>query len=125
MKSTLIAGLALAALSSCTIVRIDSSEHPNGFRADGLIGGYMAFGMSDESGLFEASVLDGPNDGSLASVRIANLLALELGAVGAAVTLGPIHLGLGTLFYYPDPPYFAPDYDEPDDGEASAKAQTD
>ena len=120
MKPTLIAGLALAALSSCTIVRIDSSTDPNGFEAHGLIDGYLAFGMSDEEGLFDATLLEGPNDGSLASIRLANLLALDVGLVGAAITLGPLHLGLGTLFYEPYPPYFAPD-DEPEaDADADA-----
>jgi len=123
MKSTLIAGLALAALSSCTIVRIDSSDNPNGFQASGLVDGYLAFGMSDESGLFDATLLNGPSDGSLASIRIANLLALEVGALGAAITLGPIHLGLGTFFYYPELPYFAPDYDNGDDTDEDYQAQ--
>jgi hypothetical protein len=123
MKPTLIAGLALAALpalSSCTIVRIDSSDHPNGFEAHGLIDGYLAFGMSDEDGLFDATLFDGPNAGSLASIRFANLLALDIGAVGAAFTLGPIHLGLGTLFYSPYPPYFAPE-DEVAETETAAE----
>jgi len=117
MKSTLFACLSVLALSACTIIRIDSSSDISGFEAQGLVNGYLALGMSDEEGLFEATLLDGPHEGSLASIRVANLLALDVGLLGAAVTLGPLHLGLGTLFYEPLPPYFAPDDDAdgPDD----------
>lgn len=109
MKSTLFAGFAVLALSSCTVIRIDSNSDISGFEAHGLIDGYLALGMSDEEGIFEATLLDGPNSGSLASIRVANLLALDVGALGAAITLGPLHLGLGTLFYEPYPPYFESD----------------
>ncbi|MFT4710235.1 MAG: hypothetical protein ACI9D0_000164 [Bacteroidia bacterium] len=94
------------ALSSCTVLDIEEDNSLPGLRVDGLLSGHAAFGMSDESGLFEARIFDGPSSGGIASLRISNLLGLEVGLLGAAFNLGPIHLGLGTLFYDPEPPYF-------------------
>ena len=101
----ILPALALVGLaSSCTIVQIDSSDHPDGLRVEGLVDGHLALGMTPYRNLFEAQLLDGDNPGALARVSLANLLAVEVGAVGAAVTIGPLHLGLGTLFYSPYPP---------------------
>jgi len=110
----------LALATSCTIVEIDSGSHPDGLRADGLVDGYVAFGMADTHNLFEAELLDGDNPGALARVSLANLLAVEVGAVGAALTVGPVHLGLGTLFYSPYPPYVPSDYEDEDEDEDEA-----
>jgi len=97
--------LALTTLAtSCTIVEIDSGGSTDGLRADGLIDGYVALGMAETQNLFEAELLDGDSPGALARISLANLLAVEVGAVGAALTVGPLHLGLGTLFYSPCPP---------------------
>ncbi|MDF1800216.1 MAG: hypothetical protein P1V81_13635 [Planctomycetota bacterium] len=110
MKLPILA-MALCA-SSCTVVAIDSTEHPDGLRMEGLVDGYLAFGMAESHGILEAHLLDGHNDGAIAQIGISNLLGVEVGLLGAALTLGPIHLGLGTLFYGPTPPYI-PEKQEP------------
>lgn len=126
MKSSLLSAcLGAALLSSCTVVQVDPSSSFSGIQAEGLVSGYAAFGMSDESGLFKATILDGPNDGSVASVRIANLLGIDVGLLGAALTIGPLHLGLGTLFYCPYPPQFdSEDSDDEDHGEHIADMES-
>lgn len=122
MKLPLLMALAAASLSACTVVEVDPGSNFTGIQADGLVSGYAAFGMSDESGLFVATLFDGPNDGSVASVRLANLLAVDVGLLGAALTIGPLHMGLGTLAYCPHPPYFEEDEDE-EASEEMAEAQ--
>lgn len=111
--------LALAlglSASSCTIVAIDSAHGSTGLEASGLIDGHVVLGMAEYDNLFQAELLDGDSPGALARVSVANLLALEVGALGAALTLGPLHLGLGTLFYSPSLPYIPQDDDATDEG---------
>ncbi len=111
MKTIPILATAALALgsSSCTIIDVDSDSSLPGLHVDGLVSGHVAFGMSDESGVLEASVLDGPSDGGILHLRISNLLGLEIGVLGAAFNIGPLHMGLGTLFYDPRTPYIKSD----------------
>lgn len=118
MKLPILA-LALCA-SSCTVVAIDSSEHPDGLSIDGLVDGYVAFGMAESHGILEAHLLDGHNNGAVAQIGISNLIGVEVGALGAALTLGPLHLGLGTLFYDPTPPYIPEKTDSDEDEDADS-----
>ena len=105
MPKPTFAILALCAgLSSCTIIDTHTSSDPVGVHLDGIVDGYASFGLAESRGLFRLGVLDGPNDGSVVSVNLANLLAVDVGLVGAALTIGPLHLGLGTLFYSPSTP---------------------
>ena len=118
MKLTQLLPFALCplALASCTVIQIDGDNDLPGLRVDGIVTGHAAFGMSDESGIFEARIFDGPSDGGVASMRISNLLGVEVGLLGAAFNIGPLHLGLGTLFYEPNAPYIdrsdTPDQDD-------------
>ena len=109
MTSTLIFALLASASSSCTVIEIDSDSDLPGLQVHGLVDGHIAFGMSDETGILEASVLDGPSDGGILHLRISNLLGLEIGVLGAAFNLGPLHVGLGTLFYDPNTPFIDSD----------------
>ena len=96
--------LAALSVSSCTVLEIDGDSNLPGLQVDGLLSGHAAFGMSDETGLLEARIFDGPSPGGVAQFRISNLLGVEIGLLGAACNIGPIHLGLGTLFYDPISP---------------------
>lgn len=107
-----LAGASL--LGSCTIVDSHTTSDPTAFHMHGLVDGYAAFGMAESRGLLRLGVLDGPNHGSIVNFNLANLFAIDAGIVGASLTLGPVHLGLGTLFYDPEPPYIDSD-DESDD----------
>lgn len=108
MQITKLLPIALCplVLASCTVLEIDGDDSLPGLRIEGLVSGHAAFGMSDEPGLLEARLFDGPSPGGIASLRISNLFGVEIGLLGAALNLGPVHLGLGTLFYEPDAPYF-------------------
>lgn len=125
MKPTpIFSALALAgalSVSSCTIVDTHTTSDPSGVHMHGLVDGFATLGMAESRGLFRLGVLDGPNSGSIASVNLSNLLALDVGLLGAAITIGPIHLGLGTLFYSPDPPPFPSDDDAPKDKPSDAE----
>ena len=122
MPKPLTALLAVSlGLSSCTIIDTHTSSDPVGVHLSGIVDGYASFGLAESRGLFRLGVLDGPNDGSVVSVNLANLLAVDVGVVGAALTIGPLHLGLGTLFYSPSTPEMIDwdDEDEPADGEVT------
>jgi hypothetical protein len=109
--------LALAS-SSCTIISVDSDSDLPGLRIDGVVNGHLAFGMSDEEDLFNASILSGtPSQGGVAAIRFGNILGVEVGLVGAAFMVGPLHFGIGTLFYDPE----TPNIDTEDEGEKGEK----
>lgn len=109
--------LSAFALCSCTIIDTHTTSDPPGVRMDGLVDGYASFGMSEAHGLFRLEVLDGPNTGSILNVELGNLLGVDVGLLGASFTIGPIHFGLGTLFYSPDSPYI-PSGDDKDEDES-------
>ena len=96
--------LALLFLGSCTIVTVDSGEGPPRVESRGLIKGHVAFGFSDEHHLGHLSLLQGRSPGAIAEVAIWKLFRLELGLAGASVGVGPLHVGLGVLFYDPEIP---------------------
>jgi len=127
---------AVAALAGCTIVRVDTAGHPTRFEAEGLVNGYAAAGWPTSSGVVDARVLDGPSPGAIGRLSVWKLLRLEVGFVGLALGLGPLDVGLGTLFYEPALPRYpydddglepeaeppagdGPDDDEPATGDAA------
>jgi hypothetical protein len=114
--------ISALALCSCTIVDTHSTSHPPGVRMDGLVDGYASFGMSKAHGIFRLEVLDGPNSGSILNVELGNLLGLDVGLLGASFTIGPLHFGLGTLFYSPESPYIPSGDDDAETSDESDDA---
>jgi hypothetical protein len=101
----LLASAALCmAASSCSLITVDSQDGPPGARAEGLVDGHAVFGWRAEDTLLRAELLDGTSDGALFELTVWKLLRVEVGLVGLCVGLGPIDLGLGTLFFDPTVP---------------------
>ena len=101
----LLASAALCVVaSSCSLITVDSQDGPPGARAEGLVDGHAVFGWRAEDTLLRAELLDGTSDGALFELTVWKLLRVEVGLVGLCVGLGPIDLGLGTLFFDPTVP---------------------
>jgi len=102
------AGLALALslllTPSCTLVAVDSADGPPGLRAHGVIDGHVAFGFRAEEHFLRAELFDGTSDGAWFEVSLWKLARIEAGVAGFGLGLGPIDVGLGTLFFDPDVP---------------------
>ncbi len=103
MHAKLLALVAVLVLvtPSCSIVAVDSKDGPPRIEANGLIGGHAAIGISSEKHLLHLNLFDGQSSGAIGELIIWKLLRLEVGLAGASITVGPLHLGLGTLFYDP------------------------
>ncbi|MCA8961082.1 MAG: hypothetical protein KDC38_11245, partial [Planctomycetes bacterium] len=80
-------GLVLVSLSSgCTLVRVEGSSSPSSaLELRGVVDGYLAFGLSDETRYLNVRVLGGSSPGALAEVVIWKLLRVEVGAAGVSV----------------------------------------
>ena len=94
----------LAVATGCTVLRVESDPDEASVRARGLVRGHATFGFSDEERIANLRLLGGSNRGAVAEVVIWKLLRVEAGLAGLSVGIGPLHLGLGTLFYDPRPP---------------------
>lgn len=105
------AALCMAA-TSCSLITVDSQDGPPGARAEGLVDGHAVFGWRAEDTLLRAELLDGTSDGAVFELTVWKLLRVEVGLVGLCVGLGPIDLGLGTLFFDPTVPPLMGEEDE-------------
>lgn len=99
-----VLALSLVLLPSCTVLRVTSDSDAKGVEAQGLIRGHATLGVSAEDRLVNVRLLGGSNRGAIAEVVLWKLFRLEAGLAGLSVGIGPIHLGLGSLFYRPNPP---------------------
>ncbi len=104
LSSLLLVGLT----TSCTITRVDSREGPPRIVSRGLVEGHAAFGVLDEDHLLHVDLFDGSSDGAIFELGLWKLLRLEIGLAGASASVGPLHLGLGVLFYEPEVPRMMP-----------------
>ncbi len=101
-------GLGLA-LAGCTVIDLRAHDDPPGVRSKALVSGYATAGWPAEASMLSLGIFDGPSDGAIFYFNLWKLLRVEVGVVGAAVGVGPLDLGLGVLFYEPQPPRTACD----------------
>lgn len=94
----------LALAPGCTVFSAHTAGDPPRIESHGLVDAHVALGFPAEKELLGAEVLDGRSQGALLRLNLFQLVRLEVGAVGAAVGLGPLDVGVGTLFYDPEPP---------------------
>jgi hypothetical protein len=98
-----LALVGVSAFSSCTIVRVRQAGSPPQLRGDGLIDGFLGFGVPEIGDPLEIQFLE--TDLSV-GINLFNLLRVEIGGLGFALSLGIVQFGIGTLFYEPEPvPY--------------------
>lgn len=106
--SRLVAAATAALLLSttgCLSVSVNTDSN-SALRFQGLGTGYLSTdGMAGpERPLLHAGLFNqAERDGEVASFRIGRLFSLGVGVVGARVQVLPFELGLGTLFYDPEP----------------------
>ena len=100
----LLAVPLLALAPGCTVLRVESDPDDPTVRARGLVRGHATFGFSDEDRIANVRLLGGSSRGAVAEVVIWKLLRVEAGLAGLSIGIGPLHLGLGALFYDPRPP---------------------
>jgi len=104
MRPTRFVVALLFLLAGCTIVRVDSQNHPPGIRSSGVVDGHLTFGFSDEDALLRAELFDGRSPGAFFELGVWKLFRVELGLAGAAVGVGPVDMGFGVGFYEPRVP---------------------
>ncbi len=102
LKLVFLASLPI--LSSCTLIRVRSHDHPPSLQASGLIEGHLAFGMNAETRIVDLDLFDGRSSGAIAELVVWKLFRLEVGIAGVAVGVGPVDVGLGVLAYEPRMP---------------------
>ena len=112
LPKLLVSAALCVVASSCSLITVDSQDGPPGARAEGLVDGHAVFGWRAEDTLLRAELLDGTSDGALFELTVWKLLRVEVGLVGLCVGLGPIDLGLGTLFFDPTVPPLMGEADE-------------
>ncbi len=122
----LVAASLCATFSACSLITVDAQDGPPGARAEGLVDGHAVFGWRAEETLLRAELLDGTSDGALFELTVWKLLRLEVGLVGLCVGLGPMDLGVGTLFFDPTvPPLMGEDDAEEEDEDSEEEEEDD
>ena len=91
--------LPLAALSLASSCSLRTRSDPPRLEGDGILAGHLALGIAAEERLVHADIFGGHNDGSILEFGIWKLFRIELGILGASLSLGPVHAGLGVLAY--------------------------
>ncbi len=99
-----VLAVSASAAPSCNVVQVDSDDHPPRLESRGIVDGHLALGVSDEDHLLHFSLFDGSSSGAIGELVLWKLFRVELGVAGASIGLGPLHAGLGTLFYDPKLP---------------------
>lgn len=98
--------------SGCTILRVDSGNEGGPiWHARGVVDGHLAVGWLDNDRLLNFQLFGGRSSGTLTEFQVWKLLRIEVGAVGLSLGLGPLSVGVGTLFYDPAIPVRLPEDD--------------
>lgn len=118
--------LLLALLApACIVIDVRADHEAGGFQSMALIDGYATAGWPADDSLLKLGLLDGRSDGTLLMLQVWKLLRFELGLVGFTLGVGPLDLGLGTLFFDPDPPaYVGGDAKEQDEATPAATSSS-
>lgn len=121
-RRIVVAFMATLLSSGCVSVRIGTEEKPSGLEMKGLANGYASVhGIRPYDGaLFELGILDQSSrsgEFEAVSLELWPIFALGVGLAGARVQVLPFDLGVGALFYDPDPPSW--------EGEADAEGEPD
>ena len=107
-ESSVRAGLSalavVVAVSSCTVVSVQSRDNPAGVRADGIVDGHAVVGWRDEKQALRLDLFDGTSSGAVFEFVLWKLARLELGLAGVGVGVGPFDVALGALWYDPHLP---------------------
>ena len=104
MPNRIALALGLLLLSACRVLDVDTVGGPPRIESRGLIDSHLALGIPSESHLLHLDLFDGTSDGAVAELTLWKLFHFELGLAGLSIGLGPVHLGVGVLFYEPEVP---------------------
>lgn len=117
--------LLLALLApACIVIDVRADHEAGGFQSMGLIDGYATAGWPADDSLLKLGLLDGRSDGTLLMLQVWKLLRFELGLVGFTLGVGPLDLGVGTLFFDPQAPAYVDHGDEaPGDAPSAARRE--
>ena len=113
IRLSTLAPLLLAGVG-CTSLSIGTDpDQDAGLEFRGLLNGHANVnGLSAYDGtLLQAGILGGAGGDDLATLEIWPIGGVGVGLAGARVRVLPFELGLGTLFYDPEP-FRSPDTDE-------------
>jgi len=105
--------LLLALLApACIVIDVRANHEGSGFEGVGLIDGYATAGWPADDSLLKLGLLEGRSDGTLLMLQVWKLLRVELGLVGFTLGVGPLDLGVGTLFFDPEAPRYCYECDD-------------
>lgn len=104
-------GVGLGFSTGCTVLRVDSGQSGPIYHARGIVDGHFAAGWIDNDRLINWEIFGGRSSGVLTELQIWKLFRVEVGVAGLSLSVGPLSVGIGTLFYDPAIPVPIPDDD--------------
>ena len=122
MLKCMMACVCLVMLTGCLSLQIKANERPLRLDMEGLASGYVSY-----SGIrpWDGTIVDfgllsnAKQDNELISLEVWPLVEVGAGLVGMRLKVLPIDMGLGVLFYQPQP------HDYIDHGDHEARSEDD